>query len=290
MAKESLSGKLAVILHADVAGSTAMVQQDEQLAHERIQDAFRRFSETIEKYQGHILELRGDALLAQFESASDAVTATLAFQSDHTYLISRLKDDLRPTIRVGIAMGEIVIADNTVTGAGVVLAQRVEQLADPGGVCITAAIHEALPRRMPFDLENLGEQVLKGFDDPIRVYRVELSADQSVPAPQQGTKREVSPKTPKLILAIFVIVLVIGGGTTYWFKSQVPQEEPASVERMALPLMPPATGVPVPGAKAGSRQSISKVRYVGVSPTWALIWLTISSTDKSFKSFAESTW
>ena len=52
MAKDSLSGKLAVILHADVAGSTDLVQQDKQLAHERIQDAFRRFSITIEKYQG----------------------------------------------------------------------------------------------------------------------------------------------------------------------------------------------------------------------------------------------
>ena len=116
MAKDDLSGKLAVILHADVAGSTALVQQDEQLAHERIQDAFRRFSETIEKYQGRSLELRGDALLAKFERASDAVTAALAFQADHAYLISRLKDDLRPTIRVGIAMGEVVIADDTVTG------------------------------------------------------------------------------------------------------------------------------------------------------------------------------
>ena len=119
-----------------------MVQQDEQLAHERIQDAFRRFSETIEKYQGHILELRGDALLAQFDRASDAVTAALSFQADQTYHISRLKDDLRPTIRVGIAMGEVIVAYNTVTGAGVVLAQRVEQLADPGGLCITAALHE----------------------------------------------------------------------------------------------------------------------------------------------------
>jgi TolB-like protein/class 3 adenylate cyclase/thioredoxin-like negative regulator of GroEL len=236
MAKDRLSGKLAVILHADVAGSTAMVQQDEQLAHERIQGAFRRFSETIEKYHGHILELRGDALLAQFESASDAVTATLAFQSDHTYLISRLKDDLRPAIRVGIAMGEVVIADNTVTGSGVVLAQRVEQLADPGGVCITAAIHEALPRRMPFDLENLGEQVLKGFDDPIRVYRVELSANQSVPAPRQSNQHEASPKKPKLIVAIIVTTLVIAGGAAFWVKTQVPQEEPASVENMAYPL------------------------------------------------------
>ena len=68
MAKDRLSGKLAVILHADIAGSTSLVQQDEQLAHERIQDAFRRFTETIQTYQGHILELRGDALLAEFEN------------------------------------------------------------------------------------------------------------------------------------------------------------------------------------------------------------------------------
>ena len=125
MANDHLSGKLRVILHADVAGSTALVQQDEQLAHKRIWEAFRRFSDNIEKYSGKVLELRGDALLAEFERASDAVAAALAFQADHAYHISRLKDDLKPTIRVGVAMGEVVIADNTVTGAGVVLAQRV---------------------------------------------------------------------------------------------------------------------------------------------------------------------
>ena len=73
MARDRLSGKLAVILHADVASSTQLVQQDEQLAHERIQDAFGRFSDTIGKYHGHVQELRGDALLAEFERASDAV-------------------------------------------------------------------------------------------------------------------------------------------------------------------------------------------------------------------------
>ena len=94
MAKDRVSGNLAVILHADIAGSTQLVQQDEQLAHERIQDAFRRFSATIQKYQGRVIELRGDALLAEFERPSDAVTATLAFQADHTYLISRLRTSL----------------------------------------------------------------------------------------------------------------------------------------------------------------------------------------------------
>ena len=78
MAERRRPGKLAVMLHADVVGSTVLVQQDEDLAHERIQDSFRRLSDIITKYHGHVRELRGDALLAEFERASDAVTAALA--------------------------------------------------------------------------------------------------------------------------------------------------------------------------------------------------------------------
>ena len=63
MAKDRLSGKLAVILRADVAGSTELVQQDEQLDHELIQVTFHRFSDIITKYHGHVLELRDDALM-----------------------------------------------------------------------------------------------------------------------------------------------------------------------------------------------------------------------------------
>jgi adenylate cyclase len=234
MAKDRLPDKLAVILHADVAGSTKLVQQDEHLAHERIQDSFRRFSDIIEKYRGNILELRGDALLAEFERASDAVSASLAFQSDQAYYLSRLKDDLKPSIRVGIAMGEVVLGDSTVTGAGVVLAQRVEQLADPGSLCITAALHEALPNRMPFDLENIGEQTLKGFDDPVRVYRVELSSGASIPPPQQENQSK-SPQKPwqlKATIAVVVVAIAIA----YLLKSTTPIEEAASIERMAFPL------------------------------------------------------
>jgi adenylate cyclase len=236
MERDRLSGKLAVILHADIAGSTALVQQDKQLAHERIQDSFRRLSNTIEKYQGRVLELRGDALLAEFARASDAVSAALSFQVDHAYYIDRLKDGLRPTMRVGIAMGEVIIADNTVTGAGVVQAQRVEQLADPGDVCITAAIQEALSERMPIDLENLGEQVLKGFDYSVQIYRVELRPGESILPAEKSSQRDAPTKSWGLLVAVVAIALVVAGSTAYWYQTRVPQEEPALVENMAYPL------------------------------------------------------
>jgi len=236
MIKDRLSGTLAVILHADVAGSTALVQQDKELAHERIQEGFRRFNDTIEKYQGRVLELRGDALLAEFERTSDAVTAALSFQVEYAIYNDQLKDDFRPAIRVGISLGEVVIADNTVTGAGVVQAQRVEQLANPGGVCITSAIQEALSERLPFDLENLGEKALKGFDFPVRVYRVELKPGESIPPPEESSQHDAPPKSGRLIIAVVAIVLVVTGGAVYWFKTQVPQIEAASMERMEFSL------------------------------------------------------
>ena len=79
---EHLPRKLAVILHADVVGSTTLVQLNETLAHERIQASFQRFSETIKNHGGIAHELRVDALVAEFKRASDVVTAALSYQPD----------------------------------------------------------------------------------------------------------------------------------------------------------------------------------------------------------------
>jgi adenylate cyclase len=184
MEKNRLSRKLAVILHADVVGSTSLVQKNEILAHERIQAAFHNFSETIKSYGGIAREIRGDALVAEFDRASDAVPAALAFQVINVEFNSKLDDDIQPQLRIGISLGEVIIADNTITGAGVVLAQRLEQLADTGGVVVQGSISETVPTRMPFEFESLGDQMLKGFDQPVRAFTVRLQPGKELPAPE----------------------------------------------------------------------------------------------------------
>ena len=191
MNKSHLSRKLAVILHADVVSSTTLVQRDEILAHERIQDTFHNFSETIRVYGGTTHELRGDALVAEFDRASDAVTASLAFQIQNEALNAALDDDIRPQLRIGISLGEVVIADGTITGAGVVLAQRLEQLAEPGGIVVQGTVSETVPTRLPFDFESLGEQMLKGFDQPVRAFAASSRPGQELPAPEAT----VAPQT-----------------------------------------------------------------------------------------------
>ena len=170
--EEEPTRKLAVILHADVVGSTGLVRANETVAHQRIRDAFERFSEVINTQDGIAHEIRGDALVAEFSRASDAVEAAVAFQDANTAYLKDVSDGIKPVVRVSIAMGEVVVADNTVTGEGVVLAQRLEQLARPGGVCIQDAAYQTVPKRLPFEYENLGEQELKGFDEPVKAYAV----------------------------------------------------------------------------------------------------------------------
>jgi adenylate cyclase len=131
------------------------------------------------------------------------VITTLAFQLENWTENESLTDDIRPDVRVGIALGEVVIADNTVTGPGVVLAQRIEQLAEAGGLCISAAIHEAVPKRLPVEFKSLGDQSLKGFDELVRVYSVRKRKGAGDPKPGDAADSDkYEPTSPPPITAL----------------------------------------------------------------------------------------
>jgi len=105
MVSKRIRRKLAVILHADIIGSTALVQRDESLAHERITDTFNRFSHAIHDYGGTVHEIRGDALVAEFARTSDAVCAALSFQQSQIKHLEQFDDEIAPSVRIGISEG-----------------------------------------------------------------------------------------------------------------------------------------------------------------------------------------
>ena len=118
-----------------------------------------------------------------------------------------LPDDIKPVVRIGIAMGEVVVADDTVTGEAVVLAQRLEQLAEPGGVCIQAMAKDTIPKRLPYRYEQLGEQTLKGFSEPVLAYLVSRASDRPTGDPDTVSKSDLvsldSSDTPSLAVLPF---------------------------------------------------------------------------------------
>ena len=225
------SRKLAVVLHADVVDSTVLVRQDETIAHQRIRDVFRRFSETIKTYDGEAREIRGDALVADFSRASDAVAASVEFQSTNEDFLQDLPDQIRPVLRVGIAMGEVVVADRTVTGEGIVLAQRLEQLAGPGGICIQGAAYETVPKRLPFEYENLGEQELKGFDEPIRVYAVKQRSQSHA---ETSFKVKITNVAEKPAIAVLPLINMSGDPEQEYFNDGITEDIITELSRFSI--------------------------------------------------------
>ena len=179
--------KLSVLMHADIVGSTALVQADELTAHREISNIYQRLDEKVVKYLGRTLEIRGDALVAEFERVSDALCAAHAFQLDESQTATA-ENKPPPGVRIGISLGEVVIGSGPVTGRGIVIAQRIEQLAPAGGICIQGSAREAMSDRLPFDYDDLGEHILKGIDRPVRVFRSALDVSKPIPEPALPAK------------------------------------------------------------------------------------------------------
>ncbi len=193
------ASRLAVILHADVVGSTRLVLRDERLAHQRIQGVLQRLCATVAQYGGAARELRGDAVVAEFGRAGDAIAAAVAFQSSSALLNATRIGHIEPQLRIGIALGDVVVANGTLTGAVVVLAQRIEQLAGAGEIYLQGAVYDALSHAMPLRYAEKGEHRLTGFEHPVRV--VSVARADAVPQPPVAPRRATRPLPARHVLS-----------------------------------------------------------------------------------------
>lgn len=263
--------RLAVILHADVVGSTALVRKDEQIAHDRIQTAFASFADTVTRYGGSVREVRGDALVAEFSRASDALLAALSAQAANADRNAQIEDGIAPDLRVGVAMGEVVFAEHTVTGAGVVLAQRLEQLAGPGGICISAAIREAVPDRLPLEFLAMGARSIKGFDEPVRPLAVTQKHGYALPGPdarQPAVGAAGRIRTRLLVGVLTGLLLAAAGSAIFLFLDgrhpTVPEHSP-SAPGTTSPTRAP--GSPAPSSPASpDDQPLPEANSIAVLP------------------------
>ena len=155
--------ELAAIMFSDIAGYTAIMARDEQEGL-KARDSHRELLHTIlPRFNGRLLGDLGDGALSSFHSAIDAVNCARAFQA-------AIGTEPRFRIRVGIHIGDVLFADNTVLGDGVNIASRIQALAPPGGICISERVYEEIRNKPEFQVKDLGEQQLKNVPRPIRVY------------------------------------------------------------------------------------------------------------------------
>ena len=169
--------RLAAILAADVAGYSRLIEVDEEGTLSRIK-ALRveLIDPKIAEHRGRIVKTTGDGLLVEFASVVDALRCAAELQADLAEANAALSPDRRIEFRIGINMGDIVVEDGDIFGDGVNVAARLEGLAAPGGICVSARVREDTAGKLDLVFEDMGEQALKNIARPVRAYRVMTAA------------------------------------------------------------------------------------------------------------------
>jgi adenylate cyclase len=206
--------KLAAILAADVAGYSRLMELDEAGTFERLKARRTELVEPmIAAHRGSIFKLMGDGLLAEFSSVVDAVECAVDLQRGMAERNASLPQRHRIDIRIGVNLGELIVEGTDRHGEGVNIAARLQQLADPGGVCVSGKVANEVEKKLAFSFEPMGAHRVKNISEPIPVYRVRLDG---VGAP---TRR----KSPKPTLRDWAkpiaaaMVLLAGLGAAGWY-------------------------------------------------------------------------
>ena len=183
MSEERVERRLAAILAVDVAGYSRLMGEDEEGTLAAMRAVRREIGDPkIREHRGRIVKTTGDGLLVEFASVVDAVRCAVEVQREMVARNANVPVERRLEFRMGINVGDIIIEDGDIFGDGVNIAARLEALAEPGGICVSAAAHDQVRDRLDIGFEDLGEQQVKNIARPVRVYSVGSRSS----GPQEG--------------------------------------------------------------------------------------------------------
>ena len=195
MSGERVERRLAAILAVDVAGYSRLMGEDEEGTLAALKAIRRELGDPkIAEHRGRIVKTTGDGLLVEFASVVDAVRCAIEVQREMMARNADVPASRRIEFRMGINIGDIIIEDGDIFGDGVNIAARLEGLAAPGGICLSAAAHEQVRDRFDITFEDLGEQRVKNIARPVRAYAIE-TAPVRVAAPS-------APSPPRLSIVV----------------------------------------------------------------------------------------
>ncbi len=167
--------RLAAILAADVAGYSRLMGLDEEGTYNGLKAHCDELVEPkVQQHRGRVIKYTGDGFLAEFSSVLDAVRCATEIQQGMTVRNAKMPDDRRIEFRIGVHQGDIITERGDIFGDGVNIAARLEGIADPGGICVSARVQEDVRGKLDLPLDDMGEQQLKNIERPVRVYRIAL--------------------------------------------------------------------------------------------------------------------
>jgi adenylate cyclase len=246
--------RLAAILAADVAGYSRLIGADEEGMLSRLK-ALRAevIDPKIAEHHGRIVKTAGDGLLVEFASVVDALRCATEIQTAMAESNGPLPPDKRIDLRIGINMGDIVVEDGDIFGDGVNVAARLEGLAEPGGICVSARVREDAAGKIELAFRDIGEQQLKNIARPVHAYAVGATV-----SPIRAKRRRIG--TTGLVAATIILAVAAIGTAAWWAW---PRFGAPAILALALPTAPPPAASL--DAKPAPRLSIVVLPFANLS-------------------------
>jgi adenylate cyclase len=189
LADERVERRLAAILCADVVGYSRLMGVDEEGTLAVLKGHRRELIDPlIDQHRGRIFKTTGDGMLIEFASVVDAVRCAVVMQQGMEDRSANLPESERIRFRIGINLGDIMVDEGDMFGDGVNVAARIEALAAPGEICVSASVREQIGEKLPIGFADLGEHGVKNIARPVRVYRVEKGIEALTGASDDRTR------------------------------------------------------------------------------------------------------
>jgi adenylate cyclase len=194
--------KLTVIFYADIAGYSRLTARDERGTHQRVMALLDYASDTIAARGGTVLRYAGDAILAEFPSTLKAVQSAIDIQTELERRNAPLPEEDRARLRIGLNIGEVLQDRGEIYGDGVNLAARLEAAAQPGGICISAAVYEQIRGKIDASFTDGGLENFKNISTPVQVYHWPSNV-KSGPASDENNAFLELPSKPSIAILAF---------------------------------------------------------------------------------------
>jgi adenylate cyclase len=236
MAEEGFKRKLTAILNADVVGYSRLMDDNEEATIQTLNIYRNSMTTLIEQHRGRVVDMTGDNLLAEFTSVVDAVGCSVHIQQKLDEQNKELPPERKMNFRIGVNVGDVIEEQDRIYGDGVNIAARVESMAEAGGICITGRAYDQVKNKLELGYEFLGEHSVKNIAEPVRIYKVLTEPDAA--GKVIGEKRFLGRISRRTALATIITLAVVAGSLIGWniYLQQSKKVEPASVEKMTLPL------------------------------------------------------
>jgi adenylate cyclase len=196
--------RLAAVLAADMVGYSRLMEGDEAGTLARLRThRLELIDPAIIKNEGRIIKTTGDGMLVEFQSVTDAVKCAIEVQQRMKRRNADVPQDRRIEFRIGINLGDIIFDEGDIFGDGVNIAARAEQMADVGGICVTAAVATQIGGRLDVTFEDLGEKMLKNISRPVHLYRVALDGPMPEVAVTQAADDRPTVTKPSIVVLPF---------------------------------------------------------------------------------------